>query len=106
VTASLPAPIAEADDDRVVRLRLYVAGEAPNSLRALANLRAAIAELPEHRVHLELIDVLRDPETGLRDGVLMTPMLVRLAPAPQRRILGNLSARGALLGVLQGPTDG
>jgi circadian clock protein KaiB len=83
-----------------LRLRLYLAGDAPNSLAAHANLRAALADLPEGDVHLEIIDVLQHPERGLQDGVLMTPMFVRLAPEPERRILGNLSARAALLGVL------
>jgi circadian clock protein KaiB len=83
-----------------VRIRLYVAGQAPNSLAALANVRAALAGLPERRVDLEIIDVLEDPERGLRDGIFMTPMFIRIAPLPERRILGNLSARATLLDTL------
>jgi circadian clock protein KaiB len=84
----------------VLRLRLYVAGDAPNSVAALVNLRAALAALPADRVDLEIIDVLREPERGLRDDVLMTPMLVRRTPAPERRMLGNLGATRALRNVL------
>ena len=36
----------------------------------------------------------------LRDGVLVTPMLIRCAPLPERRILGNLRDRALLLAVL------
>jgi circadian clock protein KaiB len=86
--------------ERALRLRLYVAGNAPNSLAALVNLKAALAELPADRIDLEIIDVLQEPERGLVDDVLMTPMLVRHAPHPERRILGNLSAAGALRSVL------
>jgi circadian clock protein KaiB len=83
-----------------LRVRLYVAGDAPNSLAAVANLRAAVAEFPKHSVDIELIDVLSDPERGLRDGILVTPMLVRSEPLPERRVLGNLRDRGVLLGAL------
>lgn len=82
-----------------IRVRLYVAGDSPNSRRAVDNLRAALSGLattPE----VEIVDVLRAPDRGLRDGVLVTPMLVRIAPAPERRILGNLSDLAILLGVL------
>jgi circadian clock protein KaiB len=91
---------AVSSPPRTLRLRLYVAGDAPNSLTALANLRSALAELPSHVVDLEIIDVLKQPERGFRDGVLMTPMLVRHAPDPKRQVLGNLSAAGMLRGVL------
>jgi circadian clock protein KaiB len=83
-----------------LRVRLYVAGDAPNSLAALANLRAALAEFPKHSADVELIDVLSDPDRALRDGVLVTPMLVKFEPPPERRVLGNLRDRGVLLGAL------
>jgi circadian clock protein KaiB len=81
-------------------VRLYIAGEGPNSVAAIANLRLALARCDEHLVEVETIDVLRDPARALRDGVLVTPMLVRVAPVPERRILGNLRDRDTLLGVL------
>ncbi len=83
-----------------LHVRLYVAGEAPNSVAAIANLRSALAQGGERSVEVETIDVLRDPERALRDGVLVTPMLVKVAPPPERRILGNLRDRDTLLGVL------
>jgi len=86
-----------------LRLRLYVADDAPNSLTAIANLRAALAQRPAGPVELEIIDVVDDPARGLRDGILVTPMLVRLAPVPERRILGNLRDRALLLEVLGAP---
>jgi hypothetical protein len=83
-----------------VRVRLYVAGGSPNSTSAAANLRAVLAQFGEHRIDLEIIDVLVEPERGLADGVLVTPMLVKLEPPPGRRLLGNLRDRRALLEVL------
>lgn len=83
-----------------LRVRLYVAGEAPNSVAAVANLRAALALHPDREAEIEIIDVLRAPERGLRDGVLVTPMLVRVEPAPERRVLGSLGHRATLLAAL------
>ena len=89
-----PAPGAQ------IRVRLYVADDAPNSVLARANLKAALALFPERAVDVEIIDVVADPERGLRDAVLVTPMLVKVEPAPERRILGNLTDRATLLGAL------
>ncbi len=83
-----------------IRLRLYLAGSAPNSALALTNLRAALASLPEASVELETIDVLQDPDRALQDGILVTPMLVKLAPLPERRVLGNLRDRAVLFHAL------
>jgi circadian clock protein KaiB len=81
-------------------MRLYVAGDSPNSLTALTNVHGALQEHPGHHVTLEVIDVLQEPEKGIRDGVVATPLLIRLEPPPERRVLGNLQDRGKLLGVL------
>ena len=81
-------------------VRLYVAGDGPNSVSAIATLRALLAEVPDHHVELEIVDVLAQPERALQDGVLVTPMLVKFAPAPERRILGRLGDRALVLSVL------
>ena len=66
--------------------RLYFAGGAPNSVRALANLYAICRKhFPEsHRI--ELIDVLKDPMRALADAVLVTPTVVKLSPAPELQL--------------------
>lgn len=76
---------------RFFKFRLYIAGDAPNSTLAVANLLALCrAYLPE-RHEIEIIDVLREPRLALANGILMTPTLVKLAPAPVRQIIGTLS---------------
>jgi circadian clock protein KaiB len=80
--------------------RLYVAGDAPNSAQAIANLGALCRELLPERHEIEVVDVLRDPQRALADGVLLTPMLVKLTPAPIRKIVGSLNKREPLLQAL------
>ncbi len=95
-------PLGSTPRTRVV---LYLAGQSPNSSAARANLRGALSQFPDHAIDVELIDVLTDPARSLRDGVLVTPMLVKIAPLPERRILGNLRDRRALLDALGLPAD-
>lgn len=79
------------------RFRLYVAGEAPNSIQAIANLAALCrAHLPD-RHEIEIIDVFREPKRALAESIFMTPTLVVLAPLPVRKIIGTLSRTQTVL---------
>lgn len=79
------------------RFKLYVADNAPNSVRAVANLKAFCREYLPDRHDIEIIDVLKEPKRALAELVFMTPTLVRLAPAPLRKIIGTLSDIAPLL---------
>jgi circadian clock protein KaiB len=81
----------------VVKLRLYVAGGAPNSVRAIANLAAICKEHLQSAFKLEIIDVLQFPLRALADGVLVTPHLAKLSPSPATKVVGNLSDRDSVL---------
>ncbi|MEO8259265.1 MAG: circadian clock KaiB family protein [Acidobacteriota bacterium] len=78
-------------------LRLYVAGQAPNSVRAIGNVKAICLEHFASRHRLEIVDVLQHPQRGLTDGIIVTPTLVKLLPLPVRRVVGNLSDTNQLL---------
>ncbi len=73
------------------RLRLYVAGEAPNSALAIANLSAMCETYLADRHEIEIVDVFRQPKLALADRILITPALVKLAPPPVRSIVGTLT---------------
>ena len=75
----------------VFKFRLYVAGDTQNSMQATANLLALCNAHLDKRHTIEIVDVLRDPKRALADGILMTPTLLRLAPAPERKIVGTLA---------------
>jgi circadian clock protein KaiB len=84
----------------MVKLRLYVAGGAPNSVRAIANLAAICKEHLQSAFNLEIIDVLKSPLRALADGVLVTPHLAKLSPSPAAKVVGNLSDRASVLTAL------
>src|ERR1035437_893992 len=80
-------------------LLLYVAGVPPNSAAAIRNLAILFpgGKASGQPVEIEIVDLLREPLRGLLDGVVLSPTLVRLAPPPVRRVVGNLSNHGAVL---------
>jgi circadian clock protein KaiB len=82
------------------KFRLYIAQDAENSAQAVANLTAFCrAHLPGHH-EIEVVDVFREPKRAMADRILMTPTLIKLAPAPVRRIVGTLSQPHILLHAL------
>lgn len=83
-------------------LRLYVAGNAPNSVRAISNAQAVCDEHFAARYELEIVDLLDHPHRALSDGVIVTPTLIRLSPLPVQKVIGTLSDTNRLLLVLAG----
>jgi len=81
-------------------MRLYVAGDAPNSVAARANLQRLLASYDPATHSLEIVDCLREPMRALREGVLVTPTLMRLEPEPVRTIVGSLSDSAQVLEAL------
>lgn len=97
--ASAPgAPIAT-----VVVMRLYVAGAAPNSIKAITNLRAICRRYLKDCYKLEIVDVCEHPRRALDDGVLVTPSLAKVSPAPISNVIGNLSDTRSVLAALGVP---
>ena len=74
-------------------LKLYVAGNTPNSMRALNTLRAILESEFKGVYALKVIDVLKNPQLAEEDKILATPTLSKILPPPVRRIIGDLSDR-------------
>ena len=84
----------------VVVMRLYIAGRAPNSVKAIANLEAICRQHLKDSYKLEIVDVCEHPRRALDDGVLVTPSLAKLSPRPGANVIGNLSDTGSVLAAL------
>jgi circadian clock protein KaiB len=91
---------ARSRSKRALRLRLYVAGDSPNSVAALRHLRAVLDVRPSLQVDLEVIDVLTHADLAERDHVLVTPTILKLWPLPLRRIVGRLNDNTLLVSAL------
>ena len=76
---------------RTWRLRLYVAGQTPKSITALANLKRLCDMHLAGRYRIEVIDLASQPHLARRDDIVVLPTLVRQLPPPMRKIIGDLS---------------
>ena len=81
----------EPDEEVRYKLRLYVAGAAGNSSRAIANLRAVCEAHLAGRYDLEVVDVHQDYGLAGDEQIVALPMLIRLEPSPTRRLIGDMS---------------
>lgn len=91
---------------RTWRLRLYVAGQTPKSIAAVANLRRICDERLAGRYRIEVVDLLKRPQLARRDEIVVIPTLVRTLPPPLRKIIGDLSQGDrVLVGLDLHPSD-
>jgi circadian clock protein KaiB len=81
---------AKARSDKWV-LRLYVAGQTPKAVTAFNNLKVICEERLKGKYHIEVIDLLKNPQLARDDQILAIPTLVRKLPLPVRNIIGDLS---------------
>lgn len=78
-------------------LKLYVAGNTPNSIRALKTLKNILEKEFQGVYALKVIDVLKNPQLAEEDKILATPTLAKILPPPVRKIIGDLSDREKVL---------
>lgn len=86
-----PSTPGASESEELWELRLYVAGQTPNSLRAFANLKKICEEHLAGMYRIEVIDLLKNPTLARGDQILAIPTLVRKLPEPVKKIIGDLS---------------
>jgi len=73
------------------RLRLFVTGASPNSIRAIANLKEICETHLKGKYELEIIDVYQQPLIAEREQIIALPLLIKKSPLPERRLIGDMS---------------
>ena len=93
-------PDDAAMPDGHYNLRLYIAGQTPKSIAAIANLRR-LCDLHLVGCHsVEVIDLSKDPGRAAADQIVALPTLVRRLPPPIKRVIGSLAdAEKVLVGL-------
>lgn len=86
-----------AEGHQAYVLKLYIAGNTPNSLRALNNLKDILEKELRGGYSLKVIDVLENPQLAEEDKILATPTLAKVLPPPVRKVIGDLSNREKVL---------
>jgi len=78
-------------DTKPYVLRLYVTEATPNSVRAIVNARRILEEHLSGSYSLEILDIAAHTAQAAEDQIICAPTLLRLAPPPARRIIGDMS---------------
>ncbi len=81
--------------------RVFVAGNESNSTQARRNLTGLCEEHLKGRYEIEIVDVLKDAASALKNNVLVTPTLILIKPFPKVTVLGNLSDTRQVLAALR-----
>lgn len=103
-----PAATEAASAKEVVTLRLYVAGQTPKSLSAIANLKKICDDhlSAKHKIEIQVIDLMTNPQLAVKDQIVAIPTLIRSLPSPVKRIIGDLSNMEKVLVGLDIQTSG
>jgi len=86
-----------AGSEENIDLRLFVAGASPNSARAISNLTQFCRNHLKTKYSLEIIDVHQQPLRAQSEQIIALPLLIRLSPAPIRRLIGDMSDTNKLI---------
>ena len=78
-------------EDNIIKLRLYICGQTPNSIKAFTNLKKICEGCLNGKYVLEVVDLSEDPKRANLDEILVLPTLVRQGPPPRKKVVGNLS---------------
>jgi circadian clock protein KaiB len=79
---------------------LYITGRRQKTLDLIEALKGFLSERFKDQYTLETIDVLEDPRRAEEDMILATPTLVKSAPPPIRKIIGDLRNSPELFALL------
>jgi len=75
----------------VWKLRLFVAGQTPKSIHALANLKVLCEKHLKGHYQIEVIDLLEYPHMARGNEIVALPALATNLPRAVRQIIGDLS---------------
>jgi len=77
--------------------QIFIAGKSNRNNQLVRNYKEACqARLNSHSYELTVIDLASNPQLAEHHKILATPTILRNRPAPERRVIGNLSPDGAL----------
>jgi circadian clock protein KaiB len=100
VPATVISTIKKQQNTQGYVLRLFVAGQSPNTERILQILHELLEKYLNHAYTLKVIDVLNHPDQAEANQVSATPTLVKVYPLPMRRVIGDLENVDRILHML------
>jgi circadian clock protein KaiB len=77
--------------------RLFVSGLTPRSQWAIDHLHEYCERHLAGCHRIEVIDLYQSPELAAKAQIVATPTLLKISPAPERRLIGDLSREDRFL---------
>ncbi len=80
--------------------QLFVSGNAQNTDEIVSMLKQICEKHLQGLCKIEVIDVIQEPAAGMAEDIIATPTLLKKAPKPARRIIGDIRDKDKLMAVL------
>ena len=74
-----------------ILMKLFIAGESPNTQQLETNLDSLLYEKFGSDYSLEVVDIVTHPEVAVEEKIFATPTLVKSTPLPAQKIIGDMS---------------
>jgi len=87
-------------DCEMYKFQLYILKDNTNSIRAIEEIRRIFENEFHNQYTLDIIDLFMYPEKAQENSIFATPTLIKVSPAPIRRIIGDMSDRNKVLNAL------
>jgi circadian clock protein KaiB len=76
-----------------IELKLYIIEKSASYFDVVSKLYLLLDSQFNDGYKLDVIDILKNPEKTIEDGILASPTLIRVKPLPPKRIVGHLLIR-------------
>jgi circadian clock protein KaiB len=83
--------------DGKYRLRLYVTGTTPRSVRAITNIKRICETHLKGNYQLEVVDIYQQPVLAKGEQIIAAPTLIKQLPLPLRRFIGDMTDSARIL---------
>lgn len=91
---------AQSAQIEAYNLRLFISSQNDSAERTLSNLHQLLEERLTNPYTLKVIDIAKNPEQAVMHRVITTPTLIRVSPAPIKRIVGQLDDISRVLQII------
>ena len=81
-------------------LKLYITGMSPNCRRAIENIKNICEEYLKGNYELSIIDMYQEPGSAKSAQIIAAPTLIKIEPAPIRKLVGDMSDKTKVLRAL------
>lgn len=81
------------------KLKTFIAGNSGASARAVARIEQLCREVND--IENEFVDIFENPQAAIDSNVIATPMVVRVEPQPDVKVVGDVADLNRLLQMLR-----